>query len=33
MSRERMERGDKIGKMRSLYNDRPSTGKSAFGKR
>lgn len=33
MSRERMERGDKIGKMKSLYNDRPSTGNKQFGKR
>ncbi len=33
MSRERMERTDKLVKMRSLYNDRPGTGKSAFGKR
>ena len=33
MSRERMERSDKVGKMKSLYNDRPSTGKSSFGGR
>lgn len=33
MSRERMERSEKVGKMRSLYNDRPSTGKSGFGRR
>lgn len=25
MSRERMERTDKVGKMKSVYNDRPST--------
>ena len=31
MSRERMERNDKVGKMKTMY--RPSTGKSAFNKR
>lgn len=25
MSRERMERTDKLGKLKSVYNDRPST--------
>lgn len=25
MSRERMERTDKFGKLKSVYNDRPST--------
>jgi hypothetical protein len=28
MSRERMERPDKVGKLRSLYNERPTTAAS-----
>jgi hypothetical protein len=31
MSRERMERTDKVGKLKSVYNDRPNTaGKQAL---
>lgn len=30
MSRERMERSDKLGKLKSLYNDRPSTAGKQF---
>ena len=30
MERERMERSDKVGKMKSLYNGRPATGKSTM---
>ena len=33
MSRERMERSDKTGKMKSLYQDRPWTGKSGFSRK